>query len=230
VLVVVEDGDTHLLLEPRLDVEALGTLDVLEVDAAERRLEALDDLAEHRGVLLVDLDVEDVDVRELLEEVALALHHRLARERADVAEAEHGRAVGDDGHEVAARRVAERVLGLLRDQEARRRDARRVREREVPLRDHRFGRRDRDLPGPVALVIRQRVALEVARHGVLAPLRREPMGETGEVSRARRAAGVPASRATRARQPRAGTRVREVTSTRRPSARRHRPCRRSRGR
>ena len=49
----------------------------------------------------VELEVEDVDVGELLEEDSLALHHRLAGERADVAEAEHGGAVGDDGDEVA---------------------------------------------------------------------------------------------------------------------------------
>ena len=40
VLVVVEDGDAHALLELLLDVEALGGLDVLEVDPAEGGLEA----------------------------------------------------------------------------------------------------------------------------------------------------------------------------------------------
>ena len=54
------------------------------------------------GSLGPDLEVEHVDVGELLEEVRLALHHRLAGERADVAEAEHRGAVGDDGDEVAA--------------------------------------------------------------------------------------------------------------------------------
>ena len=43
----------------------------------------------------VDLDVEDVDAGELLEQHRLAFHHRLGGERADIAEAEHGRAVGD---------------------------------------------------------------------------------------------------------------------------------------
>ena len=39
VLVVVEHRDLHALAALALDVEALGRLDVLEVDAAERRLE-----------------------------------------------------------------------------------------------------------------------------------------------------------------------------------------------
>ena len=51
-------------------------------------------------------DVEAVDVGELLEEDRLAFHHRLRGERADVAEAEDGGAVGDDADEVAARGVA----------------------------------------------------------------------------------------------------------------------------
>ena len=40
VLVVVEDRDLHALAELRLDHEAFGRLDVLEVDAAEGRLQA----------------------------------------------------------------------------------------------------------------------------------------------------------------------------------------------
>ena len=65
------------------------------------------------GILGADLEVEDVEVGELLEEIAFALHHRLAGERADVAEAEHGGAVGDDGDEVALRRVLVDVVGVL---------------------------------------------------------------------------------------------------------------------
>ena len=38
-----------------------------------------------------------------LNSTRLAFHHRLAGERADVAEAEHGGAVGDDADQVAAR-------------------------------------------------------------------------------------------------------------------------------
>ena len=41
VLIVVEDGNVHLLLEPLLDDEALGRLDVFQVDAAEGGLERL---------------------------------------------------------------------------------------------------------------------------------------------------------------------------------------------
>ena len=95
-----------IFLRRLLDVEALGRLDVLEVDAAEGRLERLDDPDDLVGVVRVQLDVEHVDVGEALEEDALALHDGLAGQRADVAEAEHGGAVADDGDEVALARVA----------------------------------------------------------------------------------------------------------------------------
>jgi hypothetical protein len=46
VLVVVEHRDAHAPLALALDVEALGRLDVLEVDAAKRGLERDDDVDE----------------------------------------------------------------------------------------------------------------------------------------------------------------------------------------
>ena len=50
VLVVVEDRDLHPLAQLLLDVEAFGRLDVLQVDAAEGRLERGDDLDQLVGV------------------------------------------------------------------------------------------------------------------------------------------------------------------------------------
>src|SRR5690606_2943227 len=44
VLIVVEHRNAHALAEQALDDEALRGLDVLEVDAAKRRLERSDDL------------------------------------------------------------------------------------------------------------------------------------------------------------------------------------------
>ena len=112
VLVVVEDRDLHAAAQLALDVEALRRLDVLEVDAAEGRLERGDHLDQLVRIGLVDLDVEDVDAGELLEQDALAFHHRLGSERTDGAEPEHRGAVGDDADQVAARGVAERRRGI----------------------------------------------------------------------------------------------------------------------
>ena len=161
VLVVVEDRDLHPRAQRALDVEAVRRLDVLEVDAAEGRLERGDQVDQLVEVLLVDLDVEDVDAGELLEQDALAFHHRLGGERADVAEAEHRGAVGDHGDQVAARGVAEGVRRIGDDLLACRGDAGRVGEREVVLVDELLGRGDRDLARRRELVVVERGAAQL---------------------------------------------------------------------
>ena len=94
-----------------LDLEAARGGDVLEVDAAEARRQpddGLDDLLDVGGV---EADRDGVDAAELLEQHRLALHHRHRGGRADVAEAEHRGAVGDDGDRVGHPGV---VLGQRR--------------------------------------------------------------------------------------------------------------------
>ena len=108
VLVVVEDRDVHQLAQALLDDEAFRRLDVLEVDAAEGRPEIAHAVDELVDVLGVDLEVDAVDVGEALEQHGLALHHRLAGQRAEVAQAEHGGAVGDHGDQVALDRCSRR--------------------------------------------------------------------------------------------------------------------------
>src|SRR4029450_4089314 len=117
--------------ERLLDVEAVGRLDVLEVDPADGGLEELAELHDVIGRLRADLEIEDVDVGELLEEIPLAFHDGLAVERPDVAQPEYRGAVGDDGDEVAARRVAVSRVGVVPDREAGLGDTGRVGEGEV---------------------------------------------------------------------------------------------------
>ena len=112
VLVVVEHRDVHPLAQRLLDDEAVGRGNVLEVDPAEARLEQFDAIDEPLRVLGLHLDVDRVDVGEALEQHRLAFHHRLGRERAEVAEAEDRGAVGDDGDEVALGGI---IVGAGRD-------------------------------------------------------------------------------------------------------------------
>ncbi len=156
-LVVVEDRDVEGLDEARLDLEALGRPDVLEVDAAEGRRDQLAELDDLFGVVARDLDVEDVDVGEALEEDALAFHHRLAGERADVAEPEHRGAVADHRDEIGLGGVAVDGVGVLGDLAAGLGDPGRVGEREVVGRERWLGWDDLDLSGPPRLVIGQRL-------------------------------------------------------------------------
>jgi hypothetical protein len=101
VLVVVEHRDVEGLAQAALDLEAPGGGDVLQVDPAVAGGEQLDRADDLVGVLGGQADRPGVDPGELLEQQGLALHHREGGLGADVAQAEHGRAVGDHGHGVA---------------------------------------------------------------------------------------------------------------------------------
>ena len=150
-LVVMEDRNAHARLRLLLDLEALGALDVFEVDAAEGRLERNDDVDELVDIQFRDLDVEHVDAGEFLEQHRLAFHHRLGGERADGAEAEHGGAVGEDGDEILARGVARRAVRVGGDRLAGKGDARRIGERKIALVGERLGGDDLELAGRGAL-------------------------------------------------------------------------------
>ena len=163
VLVVVEHRDAHALAQPGLDLEALRRLDVLEIDRAEGRLERGHDVDQLVGVALVDFDVEGVDAGELLEQDRLALHHRLGGERPDGAEAEHGGAVADHCHEIAARGQRRGLVRVERDALARGRHARRIGQRQVALVGQRLGRDHRELAGRLCPMVVERGLAQLIR-------------------------------------------------------------------
>ena len=113
------------------------------------------------GVALVELDVEHVDAGELLEQHALAFHHRLAGERTDVAQSQDRRAIRDHRHQVAARGVLAGHPRVRGDRLAGERHARRIRKGQVALGHHRLGRRDLDLALRFQRVIVERGPLQV---------------------------------------------------------------------
>ena len=157
VLIVVKDRDVHHLAQALFDVEALGRLDVLEIDSAERGAEVLHRIDELVGVFRRDLEVDGIDVGEALEQHRLAFHHRLCGERPEVAEPEDGGAVGDDRDHVAARGVVVDGGGVGGDRLDRNGDARRVGERKIALGRHRLGRHDLELSRPAAGVELERL-------------------------------------------------------------------------
>ena len=116
VLVVVEHRDFHALAQLALDIKAVRCLDVFQVDTAKGGLQRGDDVDQLvEVVFLIDLDVKHVDTGKLLEQHALALHHGLGGQWADVTQAQYRCAIRDDRHQVAAASVLERVVGVLDD-------------------------------------------------------------------------------------------------------------------
>ena len=158
VLVVVEHRDLHALSQRTLDVEAVGCLDVFEVDAAEGGLQRRDGVDQLVKVAFGQLDVEHIDARKFLEQHRLAFHHRLGCQRADVAQSQHGGAVGDDGNEIASGRVLVDIGWVGHDFLARGGDAGRISQRQVALVDQLLGRRDRHFAGGRKLVVFERGA------------------------------------------------------------------------
>ena len=163
VLVIVEHGDVHRLLQLFLNNEALRGFDVLQVDPAKRRLECLDDTDDLRGIFAVELDVENIDIGKSLEEDAFPFHHGFSCQRTDVAETKDGGAVADDGDEVSLRRVLVSIRRIRCDLETRDSDTGCVCERKISLRRTWFRRNHFDLsPTPLAVVVK---GILLADHG-----------------------------------------------------------------
>ena len=91
----------------------------------------------------------------------------LAAMRAEVAEPEDRRAVGDDRHQVALVGVVVGEVGIPGDGQHRHGHARRVGERQVALRGQRLGRRDLELAGLALAVELQRFLLGEVRSSEL---------------------------------------------------------------
>jgi hypothetical protein len=111
--------------------------------------------------VLGDLEVEHVDAGELLEQHALAFHHRLAGQRADVAQAQHRGAVGDHGHQVAARGVAPGIGRVVDDLLAGGGHTGRIGQRQIALVDHLLGGGNGHLARGRELVVLQRGAAQL---------------------------------------------------------------------
>ena len=123
VLVIVEHGDIQLALQLGLDLKAFGAADILQIDAAEGggdRLDSGNDLLLGFGV---QADGKGIYPGKFLEQDALALHDRQTCLGADVAKAQHGGAVGDNGDRATLHGVGVDVVGVCLDLAARLGDA-----------------------------------------------------------------------------------------------------------
>ena len=144
-LIVVENGNLHSLTEFLLDIETLRRLDILEIDSPEGGFERCNDIDQLVGIVLRQLDIEYIDVGKLLEQAALALHHWLGRQRADVAQTKHRGAIGDHRDQIAARGQFGCLAGVRHNCIACGGHPRRVGERKIPLVGQTLGRHHRNL-------------------------------------------------------------------------------------
>jgi hypothetical protein len=99
-----------------------------------------------------------VDVGEFLEQDGLALHHRLGRQPADVAQPQHRRAVGHHRHEVAPRGIIPCRVGVFLDLDAGLGDAGRIGAGQIAPVGEGLGRPDLELAGlGIAVIVERRL-------------------------------------------------------------------------
>ena len=103
-LVVVHNRYIDTCLDLFLHLKTFRRLYIFQVDAAEGGLKCNDDVNQLIGIGLVNLYVEDINASKLFKQSTLSLHDWFGGQRADIAEAKHRGAIGDDGHKVPARR------------------------------------------------------------------------------------------------------------------------------
>ena len=154
-LVVMEDRNLHGAAQSLLDNEAVGRPDILEIDPADCWFQQLTEAYDVVGTFGANLEIEDIEIGELFEQVPLALHHWLSRQRPDVAESEYCRAVGDHGYEISLGGVSICVVRVLLYLQARLGHARRVGQRQVALVVEWFGGNHGDFPRAGRLVVFQ---------------------------------------------------------------------------
>ena len=155
VLIVMENRNVHQLAQALFDDEAIGRLDVFEIDAAAGGAEIAHGADEGVDIFGVDLQIDGVDVGKTLEEDGFALHHRLGRQCAEIAQAQDRRAVGDHRHAIAPRGVVIGAIGIGGDGAHGNRDPGGIGKGKVALCRHRLGGADFELAGLVPGVKRQ---------------------------------------------------------------------------
>ncbi len=129
----MENRNVAAFAQCLFDDEAFRRLNVFEVNTPESRLQRCDDIDKFLRVGFVHFQIENIDIGELLEQNRLAFHHRLGRQRANRAKAQHRRTVRNHANQVTARGVICCGIGVFNDFLARKRNARRIGQGKVTL-------------------------------------------------------------------------------------------------
>ena len=127
-LVVVHHRNIKFFFQPAFYFKTFGSLDVFQVDTAERGGNCLDCFDKLVGVFLVHFDIEYIDAGIDFEQQPFSFHNGLSAECAYVAQTENGGSVGDYSYQIAFGCIFICVLRVLLDFEARFCNARRISE------------------------------------------------------------------------------------------------------
>ena len=127
----MEHGNVEFVDQTALDFEAARRRDIFQVDTAKARGQTLYGFDDFIDILRIEAQRHSVHAAESLEQGALAFHNRHRGQRTNVAQAKHGRAIGNHGNRVRLHGVLVSIGGIVGDLAARLSNARRVRQRQV---------------------------------------------------------------------------------------------------
>ena len=102
VLIVVEDRNIAALFQLLLDLKAAGRSNILQVDTAKGAADVVHRLHKFVHILGAHAQGEGVYAAEFLKQHALALHHGHTGLRANVAQTQYRRAIGDHRYHIPA--------------------------------------------------------------------------------------------------------------------------------
>ena len=164
----MENGYIAQCLQPAFDLEAFGGLDVLQVNATVGAGDGAYRVDKGIDVRGVNQHVNGIDIGKALEQQGLTLHHRFAGEGTQIAQSQHGAAIGNDRNAVALAGIAighQRVTG---DLAAGLCHTRRVGHRQMPHGVRRLGQFDADLPRHRQGVVIKGIFQKLFGHGISA--------------------------------------------------------------
>src|SRR6266849_2078454 len=97
-LIVVKDWNVEFFFEPVFDLKTARRGNVFEVDAAESGSNIFHGAYDLVRVFRAQTNRKGINAAKFLEKHCLAFHHRHGSGWANIAEAEHRSAIGNNGH------------------------------------------------------------------------------------------------------------------------------------
>ena len=92
-LIVVHYRNIQLFLQALFDVETIGRLDILKVDAPKSWSNRFYGVNEFIRICCIQFKIKHINIREDFKQYALSFHHWLRRLRAYISKTQHRRTV-----------------------------------------------------------------------------------------------------------------------------------------
>ena len=172
-LIIMHHWNIGGLSNAAFNFKAFRRFDVFKIDAPEGLGNIDNRFYEGLWIFSVNLDIKHVNICECLQKKALAFHHRLARERPDVAQSKNSGSIRNNSHQITLRGVAVCIFWFVGYLKTGVSYTRRICQTQFIRSAVWFGRNDLDFALWFGLVIFESFLLEQAL--LLLPIHRQPI-------------------------------------------------------